>query len=71
MEAFIKNKTSIECRSHHIKKTKDIMQQLKKFIHNYYEIRYLDVRHALMELKYYLRKKNISFLVDFTGRAQK
>lgn len=47
------------------------MLQLSEFIHNHYEARYLDVRHALMELKYYLRKKNISYLLDFSGRTQK
>lgn len=57
MEAFIGSRTSIECRSHHIKMKKDIMSQLVEFIRDNYEVRYLDVRHGLMELKAYLRRK--------------
>jgi hypothetical protein len=71
MEAFIKSKTSIQCRSHFLKKSKNVKKVLEEFIRDYYESRYLDVRHAIMELKYYLKRVNYTFLFEFSQRMRK
>ena len=63
MELFIPSRNAEQCRSHHQKKTekKSVVHVLKKFYHNYYEIRQLDLDHSIMELKHYLKNINPLF----------
>lgn len=64
-------KNADKCRSHHQKRAerRDIVQVLRNFYHNYYEIRLLDGEHLMMELRQYLTRTNPAFLTTNMHRS--
>lgn len=64
MELFISTRNAEQCRSHHQKKTekKGVVQVLRKFYQDHYEIRLLDIDHSVKELRQCLNTINPQFL---------